>query len=105
MPPIWDRKCVTFLADFASLLSFSVSFDCKPPRAVLMDTVYFMVPELKGLSLENVELVMRECTPRQSAKWRPPTVEQVEMATENKHQTDDRIEMVDAMPTVGHRAV
>jgi len=32
---------------------------------------YFLVPETKGLSLEQVDLMMQETTPRTSAKWRP----------------------------------
>lgn len=32
---------------------------------------YFLVPETKGLSLEQVDKMMEECTPRTSAKWRP----------------------------------
>jgi len=32
---------------------------------------YFLVPETKGLSLEQVDKMMEESTPRTSAKWRP----------------------------------
>ena len=32
---------------------------------------YFLVPETKGLSLEQVDQMMAETTPRTSAKWRP----------------------------------
>jgi sugar porter (SP) family MFS transporter len=34
---------------------------------------YFLVPETKGLSLEQVDKMMEETTPRTSAKWRPTT--------------------------------
>lgn len=34
---------------------------------------YFLVPETKGLSLEQVDRMMEETTPRTSAKWRPHT--------------------------------
>lgn len=32
---------------------------------------YFLVPETKGLSLEQVDKMMEETTPRQSVKWKP----------------------------------
>lgn len=32
---------------------------------------YFLVPETKGLSLEQVDRMLEETTPRQSAKWQP----------------------------------
>jgi len=32
---------------------------------------YFLVPETKGLSLEQVDRMMEESTPRTSAKWKP----------------------------------
>jgi hypothetical protein len=32
---------------------------------------YFLVPETKGLSLEQVDNMLRETTPRNSTKWVP----------------------------------
>lgn len=32
---------------------------------------YFLVPETKGLTLEQVDKMMEETTPRTSAAWRP----------------------------------
>lgn len=32
---------------------------------------YFLVPETKGLSLEQVDKMMEESSPRTSSKWRP----------------------------------
>lgn len=32
---------------------------------------YFLVPETKGLSLEQIDRMMEETTPRTSAKWVP----------------------------------
>ena len=32
---------------------------------------YFIIPETKGLSLEQVDKMMEETSPRTSAKWRP----------------------------------
>ncbi|KAG5979177.1 hypothetical protein E4U55_005479 [Claviceps digitariae] len=34
---------------------------------------YFLIPETKGLSLEQVDKMMEETTPRTSAKWKPST--------------------------------
>lgn len=34
---------------------------------------YFLVPETKGLSLEQVDRMMEETTPRTSSKWKPTT--------------------------------
>lgn len=34
---------------------------------------YFLVPETKGLSLEQVDRMLEETTPRTSSKWRPTT--------------------------------
>ena len=52
---------------------------------------YFLVPEMKGLSLEQVDKMMEETTPRTSAKWVPTTtfaasmgnVEKINAATEH----------------------
>ena len=52
---------------------------------------YFLVPETKGLSLEQVDKMMEETTPRTSAKWVPTTtfaasmgnVEKLNAATEH----------------------
>ncbi|WPH00813.1 Hypothetical protein R9X50_00364300 [Acrodontium crateriforme] len=40
---------------------------------------YFIIPETKGLSLEQVDKMMEETTPRTSAKWRPTTTFASEM--------------------------
>ena len=34
---------------------------------------WFLVPETKGLTLEQVDRMMEETTPRNSSKWKPHT--------------------------------
>ncbi|KAJ4387766.1 hypothetical protein N0V93_008367 [Gnomoniopsis smithogilvyi] len=41
---------------------------------------YFLIPETKGLSLEQVDKMLEETTPRTSAKWRPHSTFAGEMA-------------------------
>lgn len=50
---------------------------------------YFLVPESKGLSLEQVDKMLEETTPRTSAKWRPTTTfaSQMGIKTDGTFQT------------------
>lgn len=41
---------------------------------------YFLVPETKGLTLEQVDRMMEETTPRTSSKWKPSTTFAADMA-------------------------
>lgn len=53
---------------------------------------YFLVPETKGLSLEQVDKMMEETTPRTSAKWKPHSTFAGEMSTGghlDKHVIED----------------
>ncbi|OQD63509.1 hypothetical protein PENPOL_c009G00062 [Penicillium polonicum] len=51
---------------------------------------YFLVPETKGLSLEQVDKMMEESTPRTSAKWRPhSTFAQEKGMVKTEHQEGD----------------
>lgn len=45
---------------------------------------YFLVPELKGLSLEQADMCMQEVSPRRSAGWKPSHTYAAEM-----HHVDD----------------
>jgi sugar porter (SP) family MFS transporter len=44
---------------------------------------YFLVPETKGLSLEQVDKMMDETTPRTSAKWKPTSTFAGQQASED----------------------
>jgi hypothetical protein len=45
---------------------------------------YFLIPETKGLTLEQVDKMMEETTPRTSAKWKPSTTFAAEIGLEEK---------------------
>jgi MFS family permease len=67
---------------------------------------YFLVPETKGLSLEQVDRMLAESTPRTSAKWVPHetwahagglTDEKVEAADLPVHQDDKGVATISAV--------
>ena len=45
---------------------------------------YLLVPETKGLSLEQVDRMMEETNPRNSAKWVPHSTFAADMGMTNK---------------------
>lgn len=45
---------------------------------------YFLVPETKGLTLEQVDRMLEETTPRTSSKWRPHTTFAADMGLTEK---------------------
>lgn len=45
---------------------------------------YFIIPETKGLSLEQVDRMMEESTPRTSSKWKPTVTFAETMGTGEK---------------------
>jgi len=46
---------------------------------------YFFVPETKGLSLEQVDKMLEETTPRTSRGWKPHSTFAAEMNLTEKH--------------------
>lgn len=49
---------------------------------------YFLIPETKGLTLEQVDKMMEETTPRTSAKWVPHSTFTAEMGMEDEKRAD-----------------
>ena len=45
---------------------------------------YFFVPEMKGLTLEQVDRMLEDCTARNSSRWRPQTTFASEMGLTEK---------------------
>jgi len=57
---------------------------------------YFLIPETKGLTLEQVDRMMEESTPRTSAKWRATTTFAATEGTGNgKVPVDDHIDDIE----------
>jgi hypothetical protein len=56
---------------------------------------YLLIPETKGLTLEQVDKMMEESTPRTSAKWRPHTTYVQEMGGKDGHLPSKIIEKVE----------
>ena len=57
---------------------------------------YFLVPEMRGLSLEQVDKMLEEVSARQSAKWVPTTT----FAAEMGHVSDVKASPI--TPTAAH---
>lgn len=55
---------------------------------------YFLVPETKGLTLEQVDKMMEETTPRTSAKWKPHSTFAAEMGFTDKEKADVGVSVV-----------
>ncbi|KAK5135953.1 hypothetical protein LTR08_004411 [Meristemomyces frigidus] len=56
---------------------------------------YFLIPETKGLSLEQVDKMMEETTPRTSAGWKPHTTYASDMGMKENGKLDANIEDVE----------
>jgi len=61
---------------------------------VSLTFAYFLVPETKGLSLEQVDRMLEETTPRTSRKWVPHSTFAEEMGLTDKGMSMERAEEV-----------
>ena len=52
---------------------------------------YFLVPETKGLSLEQVDRMLEETTPRTSAKWVPTFTYAAEIGLDEKGELNPEV--------------
>ena len=52
---------------------------------------FFLVPETKGLSLEQIDKMMEESTPRTSAKWRPTKTFAEAMGKDGEGRLDTQV--------------
>jgi SP family sugar:H+ symporter-like MFS transporter len=59
--------------------------------AVCFVYAYFLVPETKGLTLEQVDRMFEETTPRKSGKWKPSTTFAQEMGVNEKGELNPDI--------------
>ncbi|KAK9316071.1 general substrate transporter [Lipomyces starkeyi] len=53
---------------------------------------YFLIPETKGLTLEQVDRMLEECTPRASSKWVPHSTFAADMGLLEEKSADQTIE-------------
>lgn len=67
---------------------------------------YFLVPETKGLSLEQVDRMLEEVSPRKSRGWVPHTTFAAQMGLVEKNMAANHLEREgDVTDGVGHENV
>jgi hypothetical protein len=66
---------------------------------------YLLVPETKGLSLEQVDRMMEESTPRTSAKWVPHSTFAADMGMTEKGNAPEVVEKDVGPSEVQHNGV
>lgn len=59
---------------------------------------YFLVPEMKGLTLEQIDSMMRETTPRKSRKWKPTTTFAVQMGRAKEERSAPKEDVIFPWP-------
>jgi len=66
---------------------------------------YFLIPETKGLTLEQVDKMFEESTPRTSSKWRPTVTFASAAGMNDKGQLDEKVERVVTRDGEAHGSV
>jgi hypothetical protein len=61
---------------------------------------YVLIPETKGLSLEQVDRMLEETTPRTSAAWKPHSTFAAEMGLKDGHLASEVIDNVERKGSV-----
>ncbi|KAK4705871.1 MFS transporter, SP family, sugar:H+ symporter, partial [Phenoliferia sp. Uapishka_3] len=64
---------------------------------------YFLVPETKGLSLEQIDRMLEETTPRQSAAWRPTTTYAAQAGMNSDGFLKEKTEKIDDINAMNAR--
>jgi hypothetical protein len=59
--------------------------------AVCFVYAYLLIPETKGLTLEQVDRMLEETTPRTSAKWKPHSTFAADMGLTDKGTLADEV--------------
>lgn len=62
---------------------------------------YFLVPEMKGLTLEQIDKMMGEVSPRKSKKWMPKTTFVAELARRDVEKSRQQWRDVNAATNTG----
>jgi hypothetical protein len=66
---------------------------------------YFLVPETKGLSLEQVDRMLEETSPRTSAKWVPHSTFAADMGLVNRNENKSGDETAEAVEVTNEKSM
>ena len=66
---------------------------------------YFLVPETKGLSLEQVDRMLEETSPRTSAKWVPHSTFAADMGLVNRSENKSGDETAEAVEVTNEKSM
>jgi hypothetical protein len=66
---------------------------------------YFLVPETKGLSLEQVDRMLEETSPRTSAKWVPHSTFAADMGLVNRSENKSGDEAAETVEVTNEKSM